>query len=139
MIKNLSAILSLCIMAALVLAILSNTYPTLIKEEKYPLDITSGSFSGINVDTDKIHFGVIVPGGMSERTLAISNTASYKTKAVFDCEGEICPFVFLEKNNAVLSSNENKNVTMLAKLPAGTEMNKTFEGNLTVRVYKRLF
>jgi len=138
--KNKSiAIFAVVIVCAVLVFSLFGTFPTFLKEERHPMDISTGNDIGVNMNKDKIHFGVIKPGASSKRDFQLYNSADYEVKAVLGCEGDICNFVYYEENNVVIDSNSNSTIYVTVRLPANTELNKTFEGNLTVKVYKHLF
>jgi len=136
--KNI-AVFAVVIVCAILVFSLIGTYPIFLKEESYPVDISTGNDVGFNMAKDKIHFGVISPGAYSERDFQLYNSAGYKVKAELGCEGDICSFVYYEKNGVLMDANSNSTVHITVRPPANIELNKTFEGNLSVKLYKRLF
>jgi hypothetical protein len=132
-------VFAVVIVCAILVLSLVGTYPTFLKEESYPMDVTSGDFAGFNLNHDKIHFGIIHPGTFSKRDFQLYNSAEYSVKAKLGCEGEICDLIFFESNNLIINANSNSTVYVTVNMPSDAELNKTFEGNLTVQFYKRLF
>jgi hypothetical protein len=85
--KNKSiAIFAVVIVCAVLVFSLLGTFPTFLKEERHPIDISTSNDIGVNLAKDKIHFGVIKPGTSSKRDFQLYNSADYPVKAVLGCE-----------------------------------------------------
>ena len=69
---------------------------------------------GFNVDTDKIHFGGLPPGGMSEREIVISHDFDFPVKVSIKTSGELAEYVTVSDNNFILSPLESKKITFYA-------------------------
>jgi hypothetical protein len=132
-------VFAVVIVFVILIASVFGTYPVFLRGESYSMDVTTGTVVGVNLAHDKIHFGEIQPGTFSKRDFQLSNSADYKVKARFGCEGDICSFIYYEKNNFVMDANSNATVHITVSLPTNVELNKTFEGNLTIKFYKQLF
>jgi len=137
--RNILLVFVIVIVFVILIASVFGTYPVFLRGESYPMDVATGTEVGVNLAHDKIHFGEIHPGTFSKRDFQLYNSADYEVKARFGCEGDICRFIYYEENNIVMASNSSATAHITVSLPADMELNKTVEGNLTIKFYKQLF
>ena len=103
--------------------------------QKIPMDIKVQQKFGFNLDTDKLHFGGVFPGGSSERGVIIVNNRDFPLKARFYMSGEIGSWVKPEDNPIYLQPSENRTVKFTAKAPENAEFGN-YTGEVTV-VFKK--
>jgi len=117
---KISRFLFLLAIAALIsafLAYFSYSYFVIEKITKLDLSVKVDDHFGLNADTDGIRFGMVKPGTSSERSLLLSNNASYPLRVEILKYGEIADWVRISENNFVLQSRENKQVNFTVYAP----------------------
>lgn len=99
-----------------------------VKTLNYTMNISD--YVGINLDTDKLHFGTISPGGDSSRKLTInSNIEGYVFVTSSDAD-----FIYIDKQGIKIT-NETAQMEFFAKVPKNTTP-QNIEGTLNFYVLK---
>lgn len=94
---------------------------------------------GLNVDTDKLYFGKLVPGNTGQRDIFLNNTKNYPLQASLFKEGETAPWISFSKNNIIIAPHTRTNVTVYASPPRTPPLEKrAYDGNIKV-IMKRVF
>jgi hypothetical protein len=67
-----------------------------------------GDHTGVNLDTDKLYFGMVVPGGSSERAAKIENTYDFPVKIKVFVTKNIADYIFLDRDFIAPPNNITK-------------------------------
>lgn len=95
---------------------------------------------GLNVDTDKLYFGKLIPGNTGQRDIFLNNTKEYSLQVSVLKEGETAEWISLSKNNFIVLPGARTNVTVYASPPKNPPPAKrAYEGHLKVVMKRVLF
>ena len=110
-----------------------NKYET----QELKMDVIIGNYTGINIDTDAIHFGTIEKGKSAPRTreVVIANVNNKSRKVYLTKSGELSKWIVLSESNFILSSHENKTIQVTLKINPETDYGN-YNGTLRA-VFKR--
>ena len=81
---------------------------------------------GFDVSQEYIHFGKVMPGGSSSKTITLIHNYKKSVRVQIKPLGEFSEWVGAEENNFILKSGENKSLSIIASVP----VNATY-GNYT--------
>ncbi|MBU0459235.1 MAG: hypothetical protein KKH52_04590 [Nanoarchaeota archaeon] len=82
------------------------------------MDVVIGNYTGINLDTDAVHFGTIEKGKATTRTreVVITNNHDKSKKIYITTSGKLSKWVELSEDSFILSPQENKSVQVMLKI-----------------------
>jgi hypothetical protein len=83
------------------------------------VNFSVGATMGVNIDTDKLYFGRVAPGGSSERAVNIENTHDFPVKIKIFATDNIADYIFLDKE-FIASPNNITQVPITLKVPEST-------------------
>ncbi len=106
----------LAIILILVLFIIWTFRVRPVETKTMDVKFSVGKTTGINVATDKIYFGRIVPGGSSERVVNVENGYSFPVKVKVSASKEISPYIHLDKEY-IAEPGEITKVPITLKVP----------------------
>lgn len=86
---------------------------------------------GINVDVDGLHFGTLLPGGASVRTIKFD--AFKDTRVIFIFEN--IDYVYPSENDFFMNEGDSKNIDFKAAIPLSLDHGK-YKGTLKI-IFKR--
>lgn len=118
--KRSSAILVLLVIIFTTISIVSIAYffYSAIAIKEYPMQVIVGNKLGIDVGTDMIRFGGVMPGGGSTRILALANNNNMEVRAKLLAYGELKGYVTFSDNNFIMMPNESRNIDISLGIPA---------------------
>ncbi len=93
---------------------------------------------GVNTDTDKLWFGKVVPGGISERKVDITNEYNFPIFVSIKLDGELSDYVTVSENNFVLQPAEKRIVYYYATTTKETPLGN-YTGITRVVINRALF
>jgi len=101
------------------------------------MDLEVQQNPAINLATDMMHLGGIVPGGSSKRGLMLSNDKAFPVKAIIYLKGEqLTGWVLPDENPVLLQPLEqNKSVNFTATVPSNAQFGN-YTGEITI-VFKK--
>lgn len=133
-----NAIILLLILVFLTISLTMLTYSFFVivdvKNVEMQVIVKSGRV-GINLDTDKLWFGMISPGSSASREIELTNNKDYELETVLKPSGEIGDYVSFSENPAILKPHELKKVRVMLSLPE-TIAYGNYTGNLRI-IFKR--
>lgn len=117
--KKINAILIILILAFTTIGIVSIVYSTMttIGVRDIEMDVKVGAKIGINVDSDKLWFGMTNPGGSATRQIFIGNEHDFPIKVLFVPLGQLKDYIGVSDNPALLQPGENKEVSVTVEIP----------------------
>jgi len=68
-----------------------------VESKTLDVEFSVGATSGVNVDTDKLYFGRIIPGGSAERRIRIENGYHFPVKLKISASKEIAEYIVIDK------------------------------------------
>jgi hypothetical protein len=87
-----------------------------LEQRSIPMDLkVISSGAGMNADTDALHFGALVPGASSSRTITL--TPIYAGRLVIRLDGDLESWVVVDKNHVDLFPGEEVSLTFTATPP----------------------
>ena len=102
----------------------------------YNLKVEGFNTVGININTEKLYFGVIPAGSGAERSMTLTSTSDYPLKATILIRGEHADWIAPEVNNILLSAQESESVKFYADVPADASFGN-YSGEVMV-VFRRM-
>ena len=128
-------VLIILIMPTLIGILFWRWYAVDVKAVPIEVTLTNTTLIGFNAGTDKLYFGTVGPGGVSERkTTAVT---SYNAIVVVSVEGQVAPWVSVSENHIKLSPNERHDITFRLTAPA-TAVPGNYTGTAIVHYYRAL-
>ena len=118
-------------LVATLLTIAFQARPIAVKSVEAQVKVAS--VVGINLDTDKLYFGTVIPGGSAKRGLTV--TAPQDTFVVLSIEGQHAVLFTPNKRSALLAKGENETFLFTASVPAGLA-DGNYSANVTVSFYR---
>lgn len=117
--KKINAILVILIIAFTTIGIVSIVYNTMttIGIRDIEMDAKVGDRIGIAVDSDKLIFGMMMPGGAGKRELFIGNEHDFPISVYFTPIGQLKKYTNLPENPVLLQPGENKEVSVSVNFP----------------------
>ena len=104
---------------------------------EFNITLTVGEHAGFDVDTEKLAFGMVSPGGNScTRYIFISNKKDYPLNVHINFYGNLAEWITVSENYFVLEPGEEKKLSFSASAPKGSAY-----GNYTGKarfVFKRV-
>ena len=118
--KHLFFLLILAILAtAAAIAIFYSFY--VIKEVKtIDMHVKVEDYVGFNLDTDKLYFGTVMPGGSAKRSISIFHNYTYPVKVKIFIQGYISNWVKADKTEFTVQPNEKLDVPFNVYVPKET-------------------
>ena len=94
----------------------------IVKEVKVvPMDVKVSDHSGFNLDTDAMHFGLVMSPGAVERSMIISHGSDEPLRVEIKTEGVMSEWVYPEEDSFVLWPNQSKEVMFDINVPENIE------------------
>ena len=114
--KNYIFILLLVIaLISITATVLFYSFYIIVNVREFNMTLIVGSHTGIDVDTEKLSFGMIMPAGNScTRYVFLSNKKDYPLKVYINFYGKLAEWVSVSDNYFVLRSNEEKKLSFTA-------------------------
>ena len=132
--KKIVALSAFLVLILLVYWLLEMTQIYDVKELE--MEVYVDRIVGVNVDTDKIYFGTVAPGGSSTR--AVTMTAGpYRSLVTIQYTGDISEWVSVSDNNFVVEANQSMRVDVQVKIPENTDVPGYRKGVLRI-VFRRI-
>lgn len=94
---------------------------TVYDVKELEMNVYVGRIVGMNVDTDKIYFGTIAPGGGSFRSMTVT-AGPYRSLVSIQSTGDISEWVYVSDNNFVIEANESMKVEVSVRIPENEEI-----------------
>lgn len=118
--KKINAILLILIFAFTTIGVVSIAYNTLttIGIRDIEMDAKVGDRVGIAVDSDKLVFGMIFPGGSGSKRVVISNEHDFPIAVRFVPIGQLKEYTSASENPALLQTGETKEISITVQMPA---------------------
>ena len=126
--KALVFFISICVIASAFTVLFYYNF-VVFDVKEYDMVLIVSDHIGFDVTTEKLHFGMVTPGGSSTRDLIIANEFSRPLIVQIKTSGKLASWVAPSVNNFILQPNETKNVTMVAVAPEDAKY-----GNYTGKV-----
>lgn len=102
-----------------------------------PMDVKVQDHVGFNLDTDALHFGIVMSPGYAGRSIVVTHPLDRPLQVVIQTSGEIAPWVEANYWEFVLQPGETKSVLFELYCPEGVEPGN-YSGNVRV-TFKRIF
>ena len=99
-----------------------------LAQRTIPADVVVKGVGGLNLDTDRLHFGGVPPGDYAQRKIHISYTRDSHVQIMV--KGDLAQFTSISENDFFLPANERKDINFTASIPENT----TF-GNYTGTIF----
>ncbi len=97
-----------------------------------------GGHFGINADADAMKFGMIMPGTSGERSILVSNSATYPLRVVILKSGDMADWVNPSENKFILKENESKQIIFEVNAPKNSNFGN-YTGKVKIIFKKVLF
>ena len=123
------------LIAAVALTALSCAFFAFQTNELY-MSLSVGEHVGFDVNTTAVTFGTVLPGGVVQRDLTITNTDGYDKVASFSVEGNISRFV-RPPADALAKAAANTSVGIKAEVPQDTTFGE-YTGKLRVTLRRAI-
>ena len=120
-------ILSLVLIIGVFLVYASNK---IIGYAVYQVDYTIGDYAGVNLDSDAIHFGIVMPGTITKRTLRVATSKN----ANIDINLNNLDNIMADKDYFFLEANQSENVVLSLFVPLNA-VKGHHSGKLVVMYY----
>ncbi len=120
---------------ALILALVYMLYKSPIEVIDYDMHIEVGDNVGFNLDTDKIYFGTVYPGGGAERNITLTNIHDITLTTQITLSGDLKEWVVLSDNNFLLDPSKSKDITVYVTTPENTTYGN-YTGKMKVRLLR---
>jgi len=104
-----------CLFLGLIFVLpIQNTYET----QELKMDVIVGNYTGINLDTDAVHFGTIKKEdpALRMREVVIINSYNESKEVFLSVDGKLSKWAALSENHFILSPNENKSIEVTLKI-----------------------
>ncbi|MFH1066143.1 MAG: hypothetical protein V1734_06560 [Nanoarchaeota archaeon] len=117
--KKINAILLILIFAFTTIGIVSIVYNTMttIGIRDIEMDAKVGDRIGIAVDSDKLIFGMMFPGGSAKREMFVGNEHEFPIIVRFIPIGQLKEYTSVSENPVLLQPGENKEVGIAVTMP----------------------
>ena len=120
-------ILSLVLIIGVFLVYASNK---IIGYAVYQVDYSIGDYAGVNLDSDAIHFGIVMPGTITKRTLRVATSKN----ANIDINLNNLDNIMADKDYFFLEANQSENVVLSLFVPLNA-VKGNHSGKLVVMYY----
>ncbi len=87
-----------------------------IETRTLEVNFSVGSLTGITVETDKLYFGRIIPGGSAERVINIENGYGYPLKLKISATSNIKNYIFIDRD-FVIAPGSTAKIPITLNLP----------------------
>ncbi len=95
--KNKFNLLIIVIMVIIIAFSIWTWFQRPIEVKTIEIEFSVGSSIGVNVDTDKVYLGRVLPGGSSSRAVNIENSNDFPVKVKVLVTKPIADYIFLNK------------------------------------------
>jgi len=86
--------------------------------KEFNMSLIVGDYAGFDVDTERLAFGMVSPGGNScIRFIDLSNKKDYPLKVYINFYGNLAELVSVPENYFILQPNEEKKLSFSASAP----------------------
>ncbi|MDD4878376.1 MAG: hypothetical protein PHO02_05070 [Candidatus Nanoarchaeia archaeon] len=118
--KKINAVLIILILAFTTIGIVSIAYNTMttIGIRDIEMEARVGDKVGIAVDSEKLFFGMIFPGGSGSKKILISNEQEFPIAVKFVPIGQLKEYTSASENPALLQIGETKEIGITVQMPA---------------------
>ena len=99
------------------------------------MDVYVQEKGGFNVDTDAVHFGIVYPGGVSERQIKLT-VGPFKSLVTIEARGDIAEWVSASEKNIMLDPGEVKTIKVYASIPEDATVPDFKTGKLLISFKK---
>jgi len=103
-----------------------------ITKQEIPINLTVGDYTGVNLDTNEIHFGTLKRGSTAQRPVHL-RAEYYDVVVSLYVEG--IPFVYPEQETLIIRKGENTTVRLFATVDYLAPQ-KSYDGTLLVLMKK---
>ena len=103
-----------------------------VTKQTIPINLTVGDYTGVNLDTDMLHFGTLKPGSTAQRPVHLR--AEYYDVAVSLYVQDI-PFIYPEQETFILRKGEQTTIRLFAYVDY-LAPKKDYEGKLLILMKK---
>lgn len=121
MLKLFVILVSFALIAALTTTV-TYVYLTRPSIQTIAMDVNVADIAGINVDTDALHFGSIMPGGGGFRIFNIKNSDDQARAYRIAFRGDLAPLVYAEPAAGNIAAYESVNVSVHVAIPPQTPL-----------------
>lgn len=117
--KKINAILIILILAFTTVGIVSIVYNTMttIGIRDIEMDAKVGDRIGIAVDSDKLIFGMMQPGGAAKREMFVGNEHDFPINIQFIPLGQLKDYTHIPENPVILQPSETRKVSVTVNFP----------------------
>ncbi len=117
--KKINAVLIILIIAFTTIGIVSIVYNTMttLGIRDIEMDAKVGDRIGIAVDSDRLIFGMMQPGGSGKREVFIGNEHDFSINVQFIPIGQLKEYTSIAENPVILQPGENKAVGIAVTMP----------------------
>ncbi len=128
-IKIITLVFLLALLTVLLTIFFSIRAHPLVKQE-IPIDLTVGGYSGINVDTDALHFGTLLKNSSVDKVIVVRADLA-DSYIILDVQG--IPFVQPEIKRLFLKQGESREVILRATVDERTQPGY-YQGTLLILI-----
>lgn len=120
--KKINATLIILILAFTTIGIVSIIYSTImtIGVKDINMEIKVSDKIGIAVESEKLMFGGVFPGGNAAKKVVLGNEHKFPITVSFIPLGEIKEYITVSENPVLLAIGETKEISVVASVPSGT-------------------
>jgi hypothetical protein len=117
--KKINAILVILIIAFTTIGIVSIVYNTMttLGIRDIEMDAKIGDRIGIAVDSDKLIFGMMMPGGAGKRDMYIGNEHNFPISVQFNPIGQLKEYTTIAENPVILQPGESREISIAVNFP----------------------
>lgn len=115
--KHIIVLLFIIALISITATILFYSFYTIEDVKELDMSLIVGSHTGIDVDTEKLTFGMIMPASSSTREVFISNKKDCPLKVYINFYGDFAEWVSVSEDYFVLKPGEEKKLSFSASAP----------------------
>jgi hypothetical protein len=105
-----------------------------VRVETFEVNFSVGATTGINIDTDKLYFGRIIPGNSAERTLVIQNEYGFPVNIKPRVTSNLLRYILVEENIGIEPGMTRK-IPVNINIPLDTKYGE-YSGKIKFYVYR---
>ena len=90
-----------------------------VESKTIEVELSVGETTGIDLSTDKLSFGRLVPGSSSQRTIKLENHYGYPLRVKIFASKQIAPYIFIEEDYTAEPGKLTK-IPLTLKVPENT-------------------
>lgn len=124
--KVIFVIILVAIISLLSISLYSNLIDFISNFQKIEVyaEVIVSDYYGISINDTSIVFGILPPGGTSNKDIDLTNNYNRDVKFKIYSEGSIKDFIKVSENNFVLKPNEHKSLSFSVKIPKNISSGK---------------